>query len=45
MEQNIFLHEHLNYLVLIPAKKYIKHFCGTTQIDLWKSNGISEENI
>ena len=34
-----------NYLVLIPAKKYIKYFTGTTRIDLWKSNGMSEENI
>ena len=34
-----------NYLVFIPAKKYIKYFSGTTCIDLWKSNGISEENI
>ena len=31
-----------NYLVLIPAKKYIKYFSGTTQIDWWKSNGMSE---
>ena len=29
-----------NYLVFIPAKKYIKHFNGTTWIDLWKSNGM-----
>ena len=34
-----------NYLVFIPAKKYIKYFSGTTWIDLWKSNGLSEENI
>ena len=34
-----------NYLVSIPAKKYIKYFSDTTQIDSWKSNGISEENI
>ena len=34
-----------NYLVFIPAKKYIKYFSGTTGIDSWKSNGISEENI
>ena len=31
-----------NYLVLIPAKKYIKYFSDTTQIDWWKSNGMSE---
>ena len=34
-----------NYLVFIPAKKYIKYFSGTTWIDLGKSNGVSEENI
>ena len=34
-----------NYLVFVPAKEYIKYFSGTTRIDLWKSNGISEENI
>ena len=39
MEQNTFL------LVFIPAKKYIKYFSGTTQINLWKSNGMPKENI
>ena len=34
-----------NYLVFIPAKKHIKFFSGTTQIDSWKPNGISEENV
>ena len=34
-----------NYLAFIPAKKYIKYFGGTTWIDLWKPNGMSEENI
>ena len=34
-----------NYLVIIPAKKYNKYFSGTTRIDSWKSNGMSEENI
>ena len=34
-----------NYLVFIPAKKYIKFFIGTTWIDSWKFNGMSEENI
>ena len=34
-----------NYFVFIPAKKYIKYFCGTTRIDLPKSNEMSEENI
>ena len=34
-----------NYLVFIPAKKYIKYFSGTTWIESWKSNRISEESI
>ena len=34
-----------NYLVFVPAKKYIKYFSATTQIDLWKFNEISEDNI
>ena len=33
-----------SYLVFTPAKKYIKHFSGTTWIDSWKSNVMSEEN-
>ena len=33
------------YLVFIPANKYIKYFTGTTWIELWKSNGMSEESI
>ena len=34
-----------NYLVFIPANKYIKYFSGITWIDLWKSDKISEKNI
>ena len=34
-----------NYLVFIPAKKYIKYISGTTLIESRKSNGMSEENI
>ena len=34
-----------NYLEFIPAKKYIKCFSGTAQIDSWKSNRMPEENI
>ena len=34
-----------NYLVLIAAKKYFKYFRGNTQIDSWKYNGMSEENM
>ena len=30
-----------SYLVLLPAKNYIKYFTGTTQINSWKSNGMS----
>ena len=33
-----------NYSIFIPAKQYTRYFIGTTQIDLWKSNGMSEEN-
>ena len=33
-----------NYLVFIPAKKYIKYFSGTTQIESRKSNGMSKES-
>ena len=34
-----------NYLVFMPAKKYIKYFSGTTRINSWKYNGMSGENI
>ena len=34
-----------NYLVFIPANKYIKYISVTTRIDSWKSNEMSEENI
>ena len=34
-----------NYLVFIPAKKYIKYFSDTTWINSWKSNEMSNENI
>ena len=30
---------------IIPDKKYIKYFSGTTRIYSWKSNGMSEESI
>ena len=33
-----------NYLVFIPAIKYIKYFHATTRIYSWKSNVISEES-
>ena len=32
-----------NYLVFIPAKKYIKYFSGTNWIDSWKSNGCQKK--
>ena len=34
-----------NYLVFIPANKYIKYFSGITWIDLRKSDKMSEKNI
>ena len=34
-----------NYLVFRPAKKYIKNFSGIIRIELWKLNGMLEENI
>ena len=34
-----------NYLVFIPARKYIKYFSGTIRIDFWKSNQISKEKL
>ena len=38
-----------NYLVFIPTKTYswylYQHFGGTTRIELWKSNGMSQETI
>ena len=34
-----------SYLVFIPAEKYVKYFSGTTRIDSWRSNGISEGGI
>ena len=34
-----------NYLVFIPPNKYIKYFTGTTWVESWKSNGMSEESI
>ena len=33
-----------NCSVFLAAKKYIKYFSGTTQINSWKSNGKSEKN-
>ena len=34
-----------NFLVFIPTKKYIKYFSGTTRIESWKPNAMSEEII
>ena len=34
-----------NYLVFIPAKKWIKYFSGTTRIDWWNTNGMLDEYI
>ena len=33
-----------DYLVFIPAQKYIKYFSDTTRIEPWENNGIPEEN-
>ena len=33
-----------NYLVFMPAKKYMKYFSVTTRIESWNYNGKSEEN-
>ena len=33
------------YLVFTPGEKYIKHFSGTTWINSWKSNGMSEKML
>ena len=34
-----------NYLFFIPTNKYIKYFSGTTRVESWKSNGMSEESL
>ena len=34
-----------NYLLFILTKRDIKYFSGTTWIELWKSNGMSQESI
>ena len=34
-----------NYLVFIPANKYVKYFNGTTQSESWKYKGMSKESI
>ena len=34
-----------NYLVFILAVKYIKYFTSSTGIELWQSNGMSEESL
>ena len=45
MGQNIFLGIGQNYLLFLPAKRYIKCFSDTTRIDSRKSDAILEENI
>ena len=34
-----------NYLIFLPAIKYIKCFSGATRIESLKSNGISGEDL
>ena len=46
MEKNIsFSGIFQNYLVFIPAKRYVKCFSGTTRFNSQKSNGILENII
>ena len=45
MGQDIFLGIGQNYLLFLPAKRYIKCFSGTTRIDSRKSDEILEKNI
>ena len=46
MEQNIFsLAIFQNYVVFISTKKSITYLSGTTRIESWKYNGMSEESI
>ena len=46
MAQNIFFSRIFqNCLELIPAKKYIKYFSGTTGINSWKSSAMQEEKL
>ena len=41
----VFIRISQNYLAIIPTKKCIKCLSGTTWIELWKSNRISQETI
>ena len=34
-----------NYFAFILTKKNIKYFIGTTRVESWKCNGMSEESI
>ena len=46
MKQNIFsLQIFQNHLLFISTKKCIRYFSGTSWIESWKLNGISEESI
>ena len=45
MAQNISIQEYFRYIQHLSTKKYIKDFSGNNWINLWKSNGISKENI
>ena len=46
MKQKIFLQEYFKIIeYLYRLKNTFKYFSDTTTIDLWKSNGILEENI
>ena len=46
MEENVFLRKYFKTIhCFYQIKKCIRYFSGTTQIDLQKFNGMSEENI
>ena len=46
MEQIIFLQIYFKIILyLYQLKNTLNFFSGTTWIDLWKPNGMSEENI
>ena len=45
-EAKVFFYRNISKLFTIHTRqKNIKYFSGTTGIDLWKSIGMSEENI
>ena len=45
MKQNISIQEYYKTILHLYQLKKKKYFSGTARINLWKSNGISKENI